>query len=393
MISLQASPLTALRDPDAVGQGLHVAQLAQALHRRGHELTVYTRETDPRLPVRARAGEGFDVVHVPAGPARDLDQNAVIPHIGEFAQFLSSRWAGGAPDVIHAHHWTSGLAAVLSARRTAIPIVQSYHGLEGGDSTGIERLVGRGATGVIATSGHEVRELARLGVRRSRISTVPWGVDTRTFTSNGPSAPRNGMPRILTAGGLAPHDGVGDLITALTMVTCTELVVAGGPESARLPGDADFQRLRAVAARQGVADRVSFLGRVPHSAMPALFRSADVVACPRWHAPFGIVPLEAMACGVPVVASAVGGLVESVVHEATGLHVPPRKPALLARALRALLGDDTRRQELGAAGQDRTRVRYAWDRVADDVVRAYRLAAGPEMITAPRGELRECSRS
>ncbi|GGU77062.1 glycosyltransferase [Lentzea flava] len=380
MISLRANPLTALRDPDVTGQRLHVAKLAEALHRRGHDLTVYTRQTDRRVPARRRIGEGFEVVHGPAGPVRELGQNDVVPHIGEFARFLNERWAGDPPDVIHAHHWTSGLAAVLSARRTAIPIVQSFHGLEGGDSTGIERLVGRGASGVIATSAHEARELGRLGVRRSRISIVPWGVDTRIFTVNGPTAPRNGMPRILAVGA----DGADDLIVALTMVTWTELVVAGNLD------DVELQRLRALAARHCVSDRVGFLGRVPHSDMPALIRSADVVACAQRHEPFGVVPLEAMACGVPVVASAVGGLAESVVHEVTGVHVPPRKPAVLARALRSLVGDDIRRQELGAAGQDRTRVRYAWDRVALDVVRAYQQATGPEVLAAQE---RRCATS
>lgn len=190
------------------------------------------------------------------------------------------------------------------------------------------------------------------------------------FTLNGPVAPRNGMQRVLAVADLAPHDGVDDLITALPAVTCTELVVVGGPDRAGLNASAEFRRLRTLAAQHGVADRVSFLGRVPHSEMPALFRSSDVVACAQWREAFGVVPLEAMACGVPVVASAVGGLAESVVHDVTDLHVRPREPVLLARALRSLLGDDTRRQELGAAGQDRTHVRYAWDRVALDVVRA-----------------------
>lgn len=393
MISLQATPLAALRDPDVIGQRRHVARLAEALHRQGHEVTVYTRRTDRRLPDRVRTDHGFEVVHVPAGPASELGQDDVVPHIGEFARVLTAHWAGEAPDVIHAHHWTSGLAAVLSARRTRIPIALSYHSLEGGDSAGIERVVARGAAVVIATSGHEAHELARLGVRRSRVATVPWGVDTRMFTLNGPIAARNGMPRILTASDLAPHAGVDDLIAALTAVTWTELVVVGGPSRSELAGNAEYQRLCAVAARHGVGDRVSFLGHVPHAEMPAMIRSADVVACPQWHAPYGMLPLEAMACGVPVVVSAVGGLAESVVHEVTGLHVPPRKPALLARALRALLGDDIRRQELGAAGQDRTRVRYAWDRVALEMVRAYERATGPDVIAVQSEPVREPSGS
>ncbi|GHH40296.1 glycosyltransferase [Lentzea cavernae] len=380
MISVQDNP-----EPDAPGRRRRVATLARELHRLGHELTVYTRLVDERLPARVEVADGFEVVHVPAGPARRLRQDDVVPHIGEFARFLTARWAADAPDVVHAHQWVSGLGAVLSARRTSIPIVQSFHGLAGGDSLEVERLVGRGAAGVVATSGAEADELARLGVRRSRISTVPWGVDTHLFTPYGPATARTGRLRVLFAGDLAPRDGLDDLILALTAVTGTELVVAGGPARRFLSGHAEHERLRDLAARHAVADRVSFVGHVPHPEMPALIRSADVVACPQRHASAGVVALEAMACGVPVVASAAGGLADSVVHQVTGLLVPPHNPAQLARALRALLGDEVRRQEFGAAGQDRVTIRYTWDRVALDVLRAYDRVTGPEVITAQRG--------
>jgi glycosyltransferase involved in cell wall biosynthesis len=384
MISLLDNPMTALRDPDASGRRRNVAKLSEELHRRGHEVTIYTRQVDRRLPDRVQVAPGFEVVHVPAGPAHQLDLDAVAPCVGDFARFLNARWTADAPDVIHAHHWTSGLAAVLSARHTAIPIVQSFHGLAGGEFLEIERLVGRGAAGVVATSGHEAGELTRLGVRRSRTSVVPWGVDPHLFTPNGPATARTGRLRVLVAGDLAPQDGIDDLIIALTVVSGTELVVAGGPARRLLTGNAEYERLRALAARYAVTDRVSLIGRVPRPEMPALIRSADVVACPQRRASFGVVALEAMACGVPVVASAVGGLADSVVHQVTGLLVPPRNPSLLARALRALLGDELRRQELGAAGHDRVTMRYAWDRVVLDVVQAYHQATGPEVITAQR---------
>ncbi|MEV6711561.1 glycosyltransferase [Lentzea sp. NPDC051208] len=389
MVSLHANPLTALRDRDATGQRLYVAELSEALHQQGHDLTIYTRRADARLPERTRIGSGFEVVHVPAGPARQLGQDDVVPHIGEFARSLQEHWAADVPDLVHAHHWTSGFAAVVSTRHNGIPVVQSYHALRGGDSAARERVVGREAACVIATSGHEANELAGLGVRRSKISTVPWGVDLHKFTPNGPTASRRGMSRILTVGGLAPHDGVDDLISALAAVGWTELVVAGGPSRSRPAPDANLRRLRELADRLGVAHRVTFLGRVPHAEMAPLLRSADVVVCPQWQEPFGIAPIEAMACGVPVVATAVGGLVETVVHGVTGLHVPPREPATLARALRSLLANDVRRQEMSFAAEDRARVRYAWQRIALEMGRIYQrvaapVAAGEEAIVAAR---------
>lgn len=173
MISLRDNPLTALRDADADGRRLHVAKLSEALHGLGHELTIYTRQADRRLPHQVRIDDALEVVHVPAGPARNLGQEEVIQHIGEFAWSLNSRWEDDAPDVIHAHHWTSGLGAVLSARRTSIPIVQSYHGLVGGESTGIERLVGRGSRACSPRPGRKPTSshgwvCAGPGSRRSR---------------------------------------------------------------------------------------------------------------------------------------------------------------------------------------------------------------------------------
>jgi glycosyltransferase involved in cell wall biosynthesis len=125
-----------------------------------------------------------------------------------------------------------------------------------------------------------------------------------------------------------------------------------------------------------VADRVHLLGAVGRQSVPPLLRSADVVACVPWYEPFGIVPLEAAACGVPVVASAVGGLIDTVVDGVTGVHVPPRCPERIAEALRELLGDEAHRAQLGAAAARRAR-RYSWSRIADATLRAYATVSAP----------------
>jgi glycosyltransferase involved in cell wall biosynthesis len=131
------------------------------------------------------------------------------------------------------------------------------------------------------------------------------------------------------------------------------------------------QRLREVAKEHDVADRVVFRGRVSRSELPGLLRSVDVLVAVPWYEPFGMVPLEAMACGVPVVASAVGGLQDTVVDGVTGVLVPPRRPDVLAERLRTLLGDPVTRATYGAAGVDRVRARYAWDRIAADTEATY----------------------
>lgn len=384
VVSLTANPLTALRDPGVAGARLRIAKLCEALHRLGHDVTAYTRRADWRPPDVVRIGPGFRVVHVPAGPEEPLVRADAVAHLGAFARFLGAQWGADPPDVVHAHHWPSGLAAVLGTRNTTIPTVQSFHELDGGEHTGVERLVGREVTCVVAASGHEVRALMDIGLRRSAIVTVPWGVDVEEFTATGAAAPRTDVPRIVAVGGLAPHDGLDDLIVSLTKSHWGELVVAGGPPRSALPEDQEYQRLRDLATCCGVLDRVTFLGHVPHSKMPELLRSADVVACAQHRAPFGSVSVEAMACGIPVAATDVGSQSDTVVHGVTGLLVPPRQPSSLARALRSVMGNSLRHQEFGFAAQDRARTRYAWDRVALEMALAYQRAGHPMWLTSAR---------
>ncbi|MBD5635819.1 MAG: glycosyltransferase, partial [Candidatus Eremiobacteraeota bacterium] len=150
-----------------------------------------------------------------------------------------------------------------------------------------------------------------------------------------------------------------------------ELVIAGGGDGPSLPSAAEPRRLAALAREHGVATRVSLRGRVERCRVPELLRSADVVVCTPWYEPFGIVPLEAMACGVPVIVSSVGGLVDTVVDGVTGYHVAPREPRQVARALHALR-DARARRIMGRAGMDRVRSRYSWSRIAAETLEVYR---------------------
>ncbi|WP_156763651.1 glycosyltransferase, partial [Mycobacterium scrofulaceum] len=192
------------------------------------------------------------------------------------------------------------------------------------------------------------------------------------------------QPRIVSVGRLVPRKGFDTLIRALPRVPGAELVIVGGPAKSDFAADPEARHLQRLAAQLGVADRVRLLGAVTRHEMPALLRSADVVACTPWYEPFGIVPLEAMACGVPVVATAVGGIRDTVVDDVTGRLVPPRDPVSLGDAIAALLGDHARRVALGAAGRERARSRYTWDRVAADTERIYeKLAPVRREVSAP----------
>ncbi|GAB2565888.1 glycosyl transferase [Paractinoplanes abujensis] len=386
MISEHASPLAALGGVDAGGQNSHVAELAGALAAAGHEIRVYTRRDSADRPAVMPMAAGIDVVHVPAGPATALPKDDLLPHMGEFAERLAEDWrTEWKPDVAHAHFWMSGLAAVTAGRRCHVPVVQTFHALgsvkrrhQGAADTSpprrvaYERELGRAVDRVVVQCQDEVRELVRLGVPRTQMTLVPSGVNVERFRPDGPAVARDtGRARILTVARLVERKGVEDLIRALPAVPHAELVVVGGPPEGDLDDDPYARKLRRLAESSRVADRVVLAGAVPAHEMPQWYRSADVLAATPWYEPFGLTALEAMACGVPVVATAVGGLADTVVEGITGDLVPPRDPARLGAALRRLTGDDMRRVSYGAAAVDRAQHTYAWPRIAERLAETY----------------------
>jgi D-inositol-3-phosphate glycosyltransferase len=387
LVSEHASPLAAIGGVDSGGQNVHVADLAQALARRGHQVTVHTRRDDPDLPDRVEAAPGVTVEHVPAGPPVPLPKDELLVHMHEFGVQLARRWASRPPRVVHAHFWMSGLAARDGLRGTDIPLLQTFHALgsvkrrhQGAADTSppsrvaLERELAREVALVVATCSDEITELTAMGVPSERVAVMPCGVDLDRFSPRGRQAWRGAGPRVLSLGRLVPRKGVETTIQALAMVPGAELLIAGGDATT----EAERERLKAVARACGVLARVRMVGQVPRPQVADLLRSADVVVTVPWYEPFGMVPLEAMACGVPVIVSAVGGHLDTVVDGRTGVLVPPRDPDTLARRLRELLGDPQRRAALGAAAAERARSRYGWDRIARDTELLYLrvLAAG-----------------
>ncbi|MGY4648639.1 D-inositol-3-phosphate glycosyltransferase [Mycobacterium sp. URHB0021] len=391
MVSEHASPLANLGGVDAGGQNVAVAELSAALARRGHEVVVYTRRDDPDVPERVDTDKGFSVVHVPAGPACRLPKDELLQHMPEFGRFLVDHWRGWRPDVAHAHFWMSGLATMSGAAAHDIPAVQTFHALgvvkrlhQGVDDTSpderiaLETRIARRIDWVAATCSDEVSELVRMGRARSKISVVPCGVDIDEFTPWGPTAPTGKAHRIVAVGRLVPRKGFETMIRAMRHIADAELVIVGGPDKSELDSDPEAVRLQQLAAQIGVADRVHLYGSVCREDMPMLLRSADVVAATPWYEPFGIVPLEAMACGVPVVASAVGGMLDTVVDNVTGRHVPPKSPRECADAIAPILWSRHRRTELGDAGRRRACQHYSWQRVAEVMSDIYRSLASAD---------------
>ncbi|CAN5134217.1 glycosyltransferase family 1 protein [soil metagenome] len=381
MVSEHASPLALLGSVDAGGQNVHVADLARAMARQGAEVVVHTRRDDPQLPDRVSFADNVWVEHVDAGPARPIPKDRLLPHISAFSRRLAQSWGHERPDAVHSHFWMSGLAALEATRPLGIPLVHTYHALgvvkrrhQGNADTSpperidVERRLAGQADHIVATTYDEAQELAAMGGDPGRVTVVPCGVDLEHFRPDGPAEPRtNRFRRVVVVSRLVERKGIGNVIGALATLPGVELVIAGGPPAGLLVDDPQARRFQRLVGELGVSDRVELRGAVARERLPALLRSADVVACCPWYEPFGLVAVEAMACGIPVVASAVGGLAESVIDGRTGVHVPLRAPGHIASAIRGLLDDEGRRRRLGAAGARRAR-RFGWDPIATETL-------------------------
>jgi glycosyltransferase involved in cell wall biosynthesis len=396
LVSEHASPLALLGSVDAGGQNVHVAALAKSLTALGAEVVVHTRRDDPSLPRRVSLCSGVVVEHVDAGPAVPLAKDDLLPHMAEFADELERSWRRTTPDVVHAHFWMSGLAAMDAACRLDVPVAQTFHalGAEKHAHQGVadtsppvrceaERWLATNVDHVIPTTANEFRTLAGMGANPDRMTVVPCGVDLELFRPDGPALPpTTGMPRVVCVSRLVPRKGIREVIEAVAETPGVELLVAGGPPAAMLEDDEHACELMALIEVLGVADRVSLIGAVERPQVPALMRSADIVCCTPWYEPFGMVALEAMACGTPVVATSVGGLAETVVDGRTGILVPPHQPRSIRAAIETLLHDPARRSAMGLAAVRRA-ASYAWPAVA-----ARTLHVAERMRSTPRARQR-----
>jgi D-inositol-3-phosphate glycosyltransferase len=394
-IALVAQHATPLRPragagPDSDDIGL--SELTRELATHGHQVTIFTQKHQPDLPDQAELHAGVRIRHINAGPVpagSDQGDAGLLQRVPAFSGPLRSSWERERPDVVHALRWTSGLAALAAARDLGIPVVQEFSSLgvterrdrvkaDGAAAARIrlEPAIGRSAAAVVATHSAEASDLANLGVHRSSIRVVPWGVDTDTFSPEGPVAPRNGRPRLLTAADLNERAPLETLLRALSRVPGAELLVVGGPERVNLPNDSAYVSLAAFAGTLGVSDRVIFTGKVDHSELPGLLRSADLVVSTCQYEPSGATSLQAMACGTPVIAPPVGGHVDAVVDGTTGILIPPGRPALLAQRIRQLLAHPMLIEAYGVAAADRAKSRYSWDRIANETLAVYDRAIG-----------------
>ena len=384
LVAQHSTPVPCNSDKTTAGDDARLVEMSTSLAGQGHQVTVYARRNGKSLPERAKLAAGVSVEYV--GPAdSSADESHLVKQIGAFSAPLHDRWSKDRPDVVHALRWTSGLAALSAARDLQVPVVQSFdqlgvterrHGMiavgAGTERIRLEPAIGRTVSAVVAGSSDEESDLTRLGIPRRSIRVVPTGIDTDEFTPEGPAHQRSDRHRLVTIADLATEqDALNILLRALSKIPGAELVVAGGPPRDGLKSDLSYRKLAKLSDSLDLAGRVFFAGQVGRSALPPLLRSADLLVDINEHEPSAITSIQAMACGTPVVASAVGAQVDAVVDGTTGILVEPGRPALLAQRIRQLLAHPMMLEAFSVAATDRARSRYSWDRIAHETLAVY----------------------
>lgn len=406
MISEHASPLANLGGTDSGGQNTYVDQVSRELSALGFEVDVYTRADRPdAAPCLWQAG--VRIIPVPAGPPSPIPKDEIWPQIDQFLE-ATDRLARqyGPYDLIHGNFWMSGWVGAHLRARWGVPFVQIFHALGAikrlhqgeadtspPDRDATERFVLERADLVIAQCPSEVDDLVTYYQADARkIRVVPSGVDLSCFAP----VPRRearaelGLAAeesiIIYVGRLLPRKDVANLIEALARFKaasaapdprpCRLLVVGGETDTADLAHEPEMRRLIALAERRGIREHITFVGRRPAQLLRWYYSAADVFATTPWYEPYGLTPLEAMACGIPAVCSAVGGITYTVADGETGFLVPPHQPQALAERLALILSDDRLRQRLSVNARDRVEEHFTWRTVAAETAKIYQEALG-----------------
>lgn len=364
---------------------MYVKSLSRELGRRGLLVDVFTRRTDPALPEIVPFGAGARVIHLDAGESAPVDKNAVVDALPEFVCNLQRfrRSEGLSYDVVHSHYWLSGWVGNLLAPRWGVPHVTMFHTLgrlknraladreETDARIDVEEHIVASADRIVASSEHERQALVeQYGARRERVAVINGGVDPQLFRpgDSGVARAKLGLDGevVLFVGRMDRVKGLDGLIRAVALLKdrpSLKLVVVGGSKQ-----EAEMGRSTALADSLGLD--VSFRGAVPQEALPTYYNAADVLVVPSHYESFGLVAVEALACGKPVIASMVGGLPTVIRDEENGLLVPWRCPEAFAERIERVLDDPSLRATLTANARPSV-LRYTWEAVADRVATLY----------------------
>ena len=400
VLSVHTSPLAPLGGRETGGMNVYVREISRELGARGYAVDVYTRRSSPADPAVQPFGPNARVICIDAGPAEAIEKGQIAEHLDAFHDGVRAFAAGEgiAYDLVHSHYWMSGAVAVRLAAAWRVPHVAMFHTLgevknraraterEQPRRIAAERATAATADLIVVASEHEKHLLTALyGADAGRIAVVPCGVDLDLFTPMDQEEARRRLRIadrervILFVGRIEPLKGIDVLIGAAAQLHEDEnfrvLIVGGDARAA-----AEIAQLRALAARLGVDHHIAFVGAVPHEDLPLYYNAADVCVVPSYYESFGLVAIESMACGTPVVASRVGGLTSTIADGETGYLIPWRCPEPFAERLELLLDNDELRASFGKAAREAVE-RFRWANVAEAVMGLYEDLLATESAT------------
>ena len=388
LLSVHGCPLARLGERDTGGMNVYLLQVAKELGRRGNKVDVYTRYHEPADPEIVDLGDNARVVHLRAGPYIETKESLhrYIPEfLGNLYRFQRSE--GAAYDLIHSHYWLSGCAGAELSRKWRVPHVTTFHTLakrkmlarpgerESRLRVRTESRVMKSADAIVVSTEHEREDLSALyQVSPHKVRVVPAGVDLDLFRPLDKARSRRklGLTEkkvVLSVGRIEPLKGLDTLIGAFAGMddtSNTRLLIVGGDRE----GDRELTRLKSVAARLGVRDAVTFVGAVDQTELPTYYSAADVFVLPSYYESFGLVALEAMACGIPVISSRVGGPRTFVTEGETGFLIPWRNPEPYANRLDLLVENPALRESMDRAARAKASA-MGWDKVANSVLDLY----------------------
>ncbi len=404
MLSYHTCPLATLGGKDTGGMNVYVAELTRHLGQMGIHVDVFTRSQDEHVPhVVHSLGYGNRVVHIPAGPEVPLPKPQLAEYIPCFAEEVE-RFAREKEihyDLIHSHYWMSGIAAETLKQKWNVPVLQMFHTLgimknqiaqsveemEGDYRISGEKQVMAAADKIIAATPAEREQLEKLyRMDAARIVTIPPGVETARFYPINADEAKEAIEltckkrMLLFVGRIEPLKGLQNLIRALATIReqghCTRdcycLVVIGGePDSSPESMSAEMRKVKKLCSDLGMDDLVLFLGKRAQETLPYYYSAADMLIMPSYYESFGMVALEAMACGTPVIASQVGGLPYLVQDGKTGFVVPGGDPDALVEPLNRLMNDEALREKMGNEAAEYAR-KYSWDLIAEQITHVYK---------------------
>lgn len=416
ILSFHTSPLARAGTGDGGGMNVYVRELASALARCGVRCEVFTRLSEPDQPALVPVEPGFTVHHVPAGPRGPIAKEDLPCLVSEWTTAVGRRFdelaaAGWPVEAIHANYWLSGLAGHRLKHERDLPLVSTFHTLdrvkadanpdERGAAEPARRAEAEAAVmgcsdAVLASCQVEADQLIDLyGAAPERIEIVSPGVDRAFFAPGQQAQARRAVglpsedPVVLFVGRIQPLKGATVALRAFAALADgadpghaarlgrAQLVIIGGPSG--LDGPRELADLKRLIAWHGLADRVRHLPPQPHEMLSTYYRAADVCVVPSHSESFGLVALEAAACGLPVVASAVGGLTTLVEQGRSGYLIPDRDPAAYARALAAILTDRRLAQRMGESGAHRAR-QYTWLAAARRLIDIYEILTTRQLV-------------